>query len=146
MRPGVPLQNVGILCGTRPLADALLQALRDADIATETYESKTQRCINITHPSVKLLTMRSAKGLDFPHVYLVGLTQDGIPGSPSGATAEDVQRDGLEMQRRLLYTSMIRAGQTLVMTTIAGKEHALLADISDELCQRERVTMHRRWK
>lgn len=138
---GVPPQNIGILSGTNTHLRALVQALRDEHIATDIQDASTQSRISITHPSVKLLTMHSAKGLDFPHVYVVGLTKDGIPGSPSDAASDDVQRDGLEMQRRLLYTSMIRAGQTLVMTTIAGKEHLLLADVSDELCQHERANM-----
>ncbi len=131
---GIPLQNIAILYGKKLLGETLLQTLRSAGIATEALISKTQRRINITHPSIKLLTMHSAKGLDFPHIYLVGLTSDGIPGWSKGATIEGVEQSRIEMQRRLLYTSMIRAGQTLTMTTITEQEHVLLADVSDEFC------------
>jgi superfamily I DNA/RNA helicase len=54
--------------------------------------------------------MHSAKGLDFRHVYLVGLTTDGLPGRRvDDSTTDDESTATQEMQRRLLYTAMVRA-------------------------------------
>ncbi|MGH2486709.1 MAG: 3'-5' exonuclease, partial [Ktedonobacterales bacterium] len=101
-----------------------------------------QSPIRITEPSVKVLTMHGAKGLDFPHVYLVGLTNEGVPGerfATGDGISDETRREVLETQRRLLYTAMIRAGKTLTMTTTTGMEHPLLADLDEQLCQREHV-------
>ena len=127
LKAGTPPQNIGILAGLRKQVDSLIQALRNADIPIQTDGNNGH--IDITHPSIKALTMHSAKGLDFPHVYLVGLTEGGIPGSPTDSAADELEDDQLELQRRLLYTAMIRAGRTLTMTTIAGQEHSLVRDI-----------------
>ncbi|MGH2486842.1 MAG: 3'-5' exonuclease, partial [Ktedonobacterales bacterium] len=72
---GVSQQTIGVLCGKRSQMKEMASALREAGISVE-----TQGQIHLTQPSVKVLTMHSAKGLDFPHVYLIGLTDDGIPG------------------------------------------------------------------
>lgn len=134
---GTPAQNIGILSGTNAKTRELAQALRDAGVAAQLQDVSSQGRIRITHPSVKVLTMHSAKGLDFPHVYVVGLTREGIPGARTRSDVSETQQETLEMQRRLLYTSMIRAGQTLIMTTTAGNEHPLLADLPSEVCRRE---------
>jgi superfamily I DNA/RNA helicase len=75
-------------------------------------------------------------------VYLVGLTSDGVPSGNYGRRDSEIggtQSDVVEMQRRLLYTAMIRAGQKLTMTTTEGMEHPLLADLDERLCQLERA-------
>ncbi|HEX2348848.1 MAG TPA: 3'-5' exonuclease, partial [Ktedonobacterales bacterium] len=139
LEQGVYPQNIGVLCGRHEYMAKMDSALRAAGIAVEAQGSQGQNRIHITQPSVKMLTMHSAKGLDFPHVYLVGLTNDGLPGARRDLPGSDSYSSGLEQQRRLLYTSMIRAGQTLVMTTVAGDEHVLLADLPSGLYRDERI-------
>lgn len=136
---GVFPQTIGVLCGTRKDKEEMGLALDVAGIPAEVQGKSGQNSIHITQPSVKVLTMHSAKGLDFPHVYLVGLTNNGLPGARHDFPGADPYSYGLEQQRRLLYTSMIRAGQTLVMTTVAGDEHVLLADMPSGLYRDERI-------
>ena len=60
---------------------------------------------------VTLMTIHSAKGLEFPNVYVVGM-EDGIfPGT--GALFDE---DELEEERRLCYVAMTRAKQRLTLT------------------------------
>lgn len=62
---------------------------------------------------VLLMTLHSAKGLEFPNVYLAGM-EDGIFPSYMTITSDD--RDELEEERRLCYVGMTRAMQHLTLT------------------------------
>jgi len=62
---------------------------------------------------VMLMTLHSAKGLEFPHVYLAGL-EDGIFPSYLSITSDD--GDEIEEERRLCYVGITRAKQGLTLT------------------------------
>ncbi len=53
---------------------------------------------------VILMTIHSAKGLEFPYVYIVGLEENLFPSQMSLST-----RDDLEEERRLFYVALTRA-------------------------------------
>ncbi|EKF9580954.1 DNA helicase II [Vibrio cholerae] len=61
--------------------------------------------------AVQLMTLHSAKGLEFPLVFMVGV-EEGM--FPSQMSAEDAGR--LEEERRLCYVGMTRAMQKLYIT------------------------------
>lgn len=62
---------------------------------------------------VVLMTLHSAKGLEFPYVYLAGM-EDGIFPSYMTITADDPTE--IEEERRLCYVGITRAKKELVMT------------------------------
>ena len=62
---------------------------------------------------VLLMTLHSAKGLEFPHVYLAGM-EDGV--FPSYMTITSDNRDDLEEERRLAYVGITRAMKELTLT------------------------------
>ena len=62
---------------------------------------------------VVLMTLHSAKGLEFPHVYMAGM-EDGIFPSYMCITPEDP--NDLEEERRLCYVGITRAMKDLTMT------------------------------
>ena len=62
---------------------------------------------------VVLMTLHSAKGLEFPHVYLAGM-EDGLFPSYMTITADDPGE--LEEERRLCYVGITRAMKKLTLT------------------------------
>ena len=61
---------------------------------------------------VSLMTMHSAKGLEFPNVYVVGMEEGVFPGIRAAGEEEE-----MEEERRLCYVAMTRAREHLTMTT-----------------------------
>ena len=60
--------------------------------------------VDNTKPKVSLMTIHLAKGLEFSHVYIVGLEEDLFPSALSSTTRSD-----LEEERRLFYVALTRA-------------------------------------
>ncbi len=69
---------------------------------TDTYDARSQ---------VTLLTLHSAKGLEFPVVFLMGMEEGLFPHSRTL-----LDEEALEEERRLCYVGMTRAMDTLVLT------------------------------
>ncbi|MBQ2642085.1 MAG: UvrD-helicase domain-containing protein [Lachnospiraceae bacterium] len=63
---------------------------------------------------VLLMTLHSAKGLEFPHVYITGM-EDNV--FPSYQSLQDYTGEGLEEERRLAYVGITRAQDVLTLTS-----------------------------
>ena len=74
--------------------------------ALESGESQAEEF----EPAVQLMTMHSAKGLEFPLVFIAGLEEGMFPSQQS---VEDIAR--LEEERRLCYVGMTRAMNKLYL-------------------------------
>ncbi len=64
--------------------------------------------------AVKLMTIHSAKGLEFPVVFLCGLSEGIFPGKRANT------REKLEEERRLCYVAFTRARDRLFLSDAAG--------------------------
>ena len=77
--------------------------------------------------AVVMMTMHSAKGLEFPHVFLVGFEDGLFPGMRAIGDYEE-----MEEERRLCYVAITRAKETLTIShakqrMLYGRTNAALA-------------------
>ena len=64
---------------------------------------------------VKLMTVHSAKGLEFPYVFLCGMNEGVFPGRKT------VTLPGMEEERRLAFVAVTRAEKRLYLSECAGR-------------------------
>jgi superfamily I DNA/RNA helicase len=85
--------------------------LDDLALDSDREEEKEQ-----TGDAVTLITMHSCKGLEFPHVYIVGLEDGLLPHSRSK------EEGTLDEERRLFYVALTRAMLTLTLSHCAARK------------------------
>ena len=68
-----------------------------------------------TDDQVQMLTLHAAKGLEFLHVFMIGVEEDLLPHRNS------IEGDQIEEERRLAYVGITRAQRTLTMTSAAQR-------------------------
>ena len=88
---------------TKPTLDGFMEQLTLA-AEVDDYDE--------TQPTVTLMTMHSAKGLEFPVVFMPGMEDGLFPGSKSFDS-----REGMEEERRLCYVGMTRAKELLYLSS-----------------------------
>jgi len=71
---------------------------------------------------VTLMTLHAAKGLEFPHVFIIGVEDDLLPHKRSKESESD-----LEEERRLLFVGITRAKQWLQLSCC--KRRAMRGDV-----------------
>jgi len=105
--------------------------------------------------AVQLLTVHGAKGLEFPHVFLLRVNQGAFPAKnrsplfefPTALMKEALPQGDFHIQeeRRLFYVALTRAEQRLTITTLRekkGKVPTFLEDILMEPVVKRRDVMH----
>jgi len=101
---GLPWQDMAVLLRARSQMPAVEQALRRAQVPMQSMNEQAFRRFDWQQPSAKLLTLHSAKGLEFPWVCVAALQS-----LPMG-------NETLDDALRLLYVGMTRATQQLLLS------------------------------
>ena len=96
---------------TQTAAERLQSFLEDITLDSEREEEDEK-----PGDAVTLITMHSCKGLEFPHVYVVGLEDGLLPHSRSKVEGT------LDEERRLFYVAITRAMQTLTISHCGGRK------------------------
>lgn len=81
---------------------------------------------------VVLMTLHSAKGLEFPYVYMVGM-EEGLFPSYMSIVADNPQEE-IEEERRLCYVGITRAKKELTMT--AARQRMLRGEVQYNVISR----------
>jgi len=69
---------------------------------------------------VRLMTIHVAKGLEFPYVFIYGMSEDILPNARS---LQERKQKALEEERRLAYVAVTRAKDELYLTESEGSLH-----------------------
>jgi superfamily I DNA/RNA helicase len=120
--------------GRTPPAERLQTFLEEITLDTEREEEEEN-----PGNAVTLITMHSCKGLEFPHVSIVGLEEGLLPHSRSKTEGT------LDEERRLFYVAITRAMQTLTISYCTGRKKygqiapahpsSFLKDLPEELVE-----------
>ncbi len=115
LRDGTPQaedreENVSSLVSDAKTFASLPDFLAEVALMTSADESKSE-------PSVTLMTLHAAKGLEFPVVFIVGMEEGIFPHS----RIHESGPSELEEERRLCYVGMTRARQELHLSFAASR-------------------------
>ena len=85
--------------------DRLNQFLEEIALDQDRLDEKDKQGEGVT-----LITMHSCKGLEYPHVHIVGLEQGLLPHTRS------IDEGSLDEERRLFYVAITRAMESLTIS------------------------------
>jgi DNA helicase-2/ATP-dependent DNA helicase PcrA len=130
------LVTLGIRYSEYGPEEAVEHLLEDAALQSDQDELKEKE----EQDAVRLMTIHSAKGLEFPYVFITGLEEGLFPHERLGD-----ERTDTEEERRLFYVALTRAGKKVFlsyahMRTIFGSQRinapsSFLHDISPDLME-----------
>lgn len=87
--------------------------LQEVSLLSDLDDDQNEKDSDDTQGKVTLMTVHSAKGLEFRVVFVVGLEEELFPNQ----MALQEGNKGLEEERRLMYVAMTRAEEQLFLTT-----------------------------
>ncbi len=112
----LPLHSGAVLCPNHKIGREITQKLSQRGLKAKFFSSKN---IDIKSSYIKVLTLRSAKGLEFPFVAIVGLEEGCLPSINTDFPPDEIQ-SVLDRERRLFYVGCSRAMRFLM---VCGSYH-----------------------
>lgn len=118
--------SCAVFCPTNDAGKHLADRLVNRGVPATFMEGKN---LDLSRPGVKVMTLKSCKGLEFPVVALAGFGEGSWPRIPSDATDDD-KAELIARERRTLFVGMTRAMRALLVVVPEGSDLSLLQGFS----------------
>jgi len=118
--------DIGILCRKRDDVDEVGNYLTNQGFPVCHYREGS---FDLFENTIKVITFNSAKGLEFPVVFLFRCEEGKIPRNIPAEQKEKDRNEALRMERQLMYVGMTRAADLLFMIHSSGKTSRFIRDI-----------------
>lgn len=125
------LHGSAVLCPSSQLGKTYAENLTKLGLKAKFVSGKD---IDLKAPHIKVLTLHSAKGLEFPFVVVVGLQAGQFPNINSDLPADEANAV-LNEQRRLLYVGCSRAMRALMVCGSVSSPSPFLESFKDSYWQ-----------
>ncbi len=114
--------SCAVLCPTNETGKAIAAELKQGGLEATFMEGRN---LDLSQRGVKVLTLNSSKGLEFPVVALAGFRGSRYDNFSPGVVAEEQEED-LARARRIIFVGMTRAMRALLVIVPAGTSSPLL--------------------
>lgn len=123
--------DFAILCVSNNRCLAVKRELEEAGLRAAISKDND---FNVLEEQIKVLTIHSAKGLEFPVVFLLGMVEGELPAlyRINNMDAEEQQIE-IEKERTLCYVGMTRAAHELYLVTTQGCESRFIHELSGKI-------------
>ncbi len=123
----LPASSAAVLVPSEKTGKPLAAALSQAGVTAEFMAGKD---LDLRKPVVKVITIRSAKGLEFPVVALAGFI--GLPHDSKNAGSAEEEAETFRRERRAIFVGMTRAMRALLVVATEGSSNPLLQGFPEE--------------
>ena len=120
----ITYRSCAVLCPSKRFGERISESL-PAHMNAKFMESEN---LDLDHDGVKVMTMHSAKGLQFPAVAVVGLKEGLFPRKANGGIDE---AEAELKQRRIFYVACSRAMNRLLVLADASRPSSFVSDLDD---------------
>ena len=131
----LPVHAGAILCPTQQMGRTIAKLLSNAGLQANFAIGKK---IDINSPYINVLTLHSAKGLEFPFVVVMGLQEGIFPAIENGVPEEEIPTI-IDEQLRLFYVGCTRAMRSLMVCASRSQPSQFLTSLLDPLWQRQEI-------
>lgn len=128
----LPPHTGAVLCHSKQVAQHICAQLNQLGVPAEFMERKQ---IDIRKPVVKVMTLHSAKGLEFPFVAITRLAQEHLPHNFDHLPPEE-REEAIAQERRLFYVGCSRAMRELLVCASADQPSSFVQALPATLWQR----------
>lgn len=125
------LADFAILCKSNGLCRTCKRELEEVGLRVALSKDSD---FNVLEEQIKVLTIHSAKGLEFPVVFLLGLIEGEFPALYRMNDMDDEEKQlEIEKERTLCYVGITRAAHELYLVTVQGCESRFIHELADKV-------------